>query len=267
MKKIIVLTILTLVIFCSYGKLGEISFQINLSKNKLNYNETYFVDLNGDKYNEEIKLKSYRDKKDNFVVDLYINNKLKEKYKDKNHISVHLYDFNKIDENKEIYVILGNEIENIKSNIFIYCDDNKSNNFKIDGNIMNNDDKNGNIKISYTSTDSSSKFMNYSKVVGGDPIVINDLYKRVFNYDLVDIEYKEVQVVGSSKEKEYIAKDEIIVYETNVGDVKAYTISKGDKIKLVSLYDYNDNQYIKVVNEKGRYGWIKIGNKQLFEKA
>lgn len=267
MKKIIVLTILALVIFCNYEKLSETFFQINLSQNKLNYNETYLFDLNGDGDDEEIKLKSYKDKKDNFVVDLYINNKLKERYKDKNYISVHLYDFNKIDEHKEIYVVLGNKIENIESNIFIYCDDNESNNFTINGSIINNDDKNGNIKISYASTDSSSNFRNYSRVVDGEPMVIDYLYKRVFNCDFVDVEHKEVQVVGSSKEKEYIAKDEIIVYETNVGDVKAYTISKGDKIKLVSLYNYNDNQYIKVVNEKGRYGWIKIDNKQLFEEV
>ena len=76
---------------------------------------------------------------------------------------------------------------------------------------------------------------------------------------------KEVKVVGHSKEREYSTKEETIVYETNLGNVKAYTLFKGDKIKLVSLYNYDGNECIKVVNEEGRYGWIKVEDKQLFE--
>ncbi|WP_434797102.1 hypothetical protein [Terrisporobacter vanillatitrophus] len=265
MKRIIVLIVLAVVIFLNYDKIDEIFFQMSLSQNQLKYDEIYFFDLNEDGENEEIKLKSYRDKEDNFIVDLYINNKLKQKYKDENNISVHIYDFNKVDNKKEIYLILGNKNENSKINIFTYYGENKGYNIKMNGKIINNDDKNGTMKITYASTDDSSDFNNYSKVIGGEPIFINYVYKRKFDCDFTDIGKKEVQVVGSNKENEYIAKDEIIVYETNVGNVEAYTLSKGDKIKLVSLYNYDDNQCIKVVNKEGRYGWIKVEDKQLFE--
>ena len=96
MKKTVVLIILAIVLFYNYEKIDEVIFQMNLSKNRLNYDETYFFDLNGDGKSEEIKLKSYKDKKNNFIVDLYINKKLKEKYKYENNIRAHIYDFNKI---------------------------------------------------------------------------------------------------------------------------------------------------------------------------
>ncbi|MCC3867443.1 hypothetical protein [Terrisporobacter mayombei] len=266
MKKIIVLIVLAVVIFFNYDKIDEIFFQMNLSQNHLNYDEKYFFDLNGDGEREEIKLESYKDKQDNFIVNLYINNKLQEKYEDENNISVHIYDFNKMDNKKEIYVILGDKLENSKINIFTYCNKNKKYNFKTNGRIINNDDKNGTMKITYGTTDDSANYNHYSKVIGGEPIFINYVYKRKLDCDFINIDKKEAQVVGISKENKYIVKDETIVYETNVGDVKAYTLLKGDKIKLVSLYNYDGNQCIKVVNEQGRYGWIKIEEKQIFEK-
>lgn len=265
MKKSMGLIVLVMIIFYNYEKINEVLFEINLSKNQLNYNETYSFDLNGDRNNEKIKLKSYKDEQNNFIVDLYINNRLEEKYKYEDNISVYIYDFNKVDRYKEIYVASGNKIENSKMNIFIYNDEGKSNNFTMDGRAINNDDKNGTIKITYASTKNSSNFDYYSKVVGGEPIAIDYIYKRVLYCDLIDVEKKEVKVVGSSKEKEYTVNDEIIVYETNMGDVKAYTLSKGDKIKLISLYDNNDNHCIKLVNREGRYGWVKVEDKQLFQ--
>ena len=266
MRKIIGLIVLAVVIFYNYDKIDEVFFQMNLSQNQLNYDESYFLDLNGDGENEEIKLESYKDKKDNFIVDLYINNELREKYRDKNNISVHIYDFNKMDKHKEVYIISGNKIENNKTNIFIYCDDNKNYNFTMDGRVINNNDKNGSIKVAYASTDDSLNFNHYSKVIGGDPIIINYLHKRVLQSNVIDVEKSEVEVAGISKEKEYRVKNETIVYETNVGNVKAYTLSKNDKIRLISLYNYGGNQCIKVVNEEGRYGWIKLEDKQLFEE-
>lgn len=266
MRKVIGLIVLTAVIFYNYDKIDESFFQMNLSQNQLNYEESYFLDLNGDGENEEIKLESYKDKKDNFIVDLYINNELKEKYKDENNISAYIYDFNKMDKHKEVYIILGDEIESNKTNIFIYCDDNKNYNFTMDGRVINNNDKNGSIKVAYASTDDSLNFNHYSKVIGGDPIIINYLHKRVLQSNVIDVEKSEVEVAGISKEKEYRVKNETIVYETNVGNVKAYTLSKNDKIRLISLYNYGGNQCIKVVNEEGRYGWIKLEDKQLFEE-
>jgi len=265
MKKIIVLIVLAVVIFFNYDKIDEIFFQMNLSQNYLNYDETYFFDLNGDGEREEIKLESYKDKQDNFIVNLYINNKLQEKYEDENNINVHIYDFNKMDDKKEIYVILGNKLENSKINIFTYCNKNKKYNVTMNGRIINNDDKNGTMKITYGTTDDSANYNHYNKVIGGKPIFINYVYKRKHDCDFTDIDKKEAQVVGSSEENEYIVKDETIVYETNVGNVKAYTLSKGDRIKLASLYNYDDNKCIKIVNEEGRYGWIKVEYKQLFE--
>lgn len=265
MKKVIGVIIFSTIIFYNYDRIEENFFKMNLAQNQLNYDETYFFDLNGDGDNEEIKLESYKDKKGDFIVDLYINSKLKETYYDENNMSVHIYDFNKIDKNKEICVISGDEIENYKTNLFIYYNENKNYNFIMSGRIINNNDKNGTIKISYSNTDNSSNFSHYSKVTGEEPIVINYIYKRVFHFELVDVDEKEVKVVGNSKEKEYMVKEETIVYETNVGDVEAYTLFKGDKIKLVSLYNYNGNECIKVVNEEGRYGWIKIEDKQFFE--
>lgn len=263
MKKIAGLMVLIIVIFYNYEKLHEVLFQIDLSKNQLNYDEAYFFDLNGDGCNEEIKLESYKDEKDDLIVDLYINKKLEKKYKYNSNVRAYIYDFNKVDKYKEIYINSGDKIEKSKIDLFIYNENNKSENFTMHGSVINNDNKNGTIKIAYSTTDNSSNFNQYSKVIGGDSIVINHLYKRVLNSDLVDVEKKEAKVEGLSKEKEYTVKDKTIVYETNRGDVKAYTLSKGDKIKLVSLYDYQDNKCIKIVNTDGRYGWIKIKDKQI----
>lgn len=265
MKKIIGLIVLAIIIFYNYEKIDEALFQINLYKNQLNYNETYYFDLNGDGENEEIMLESHKDEKNNYIVDLYINKKLKEKYKYENNINVYIFDFNKIDKYREICVVLGNKIENSKTNIFIYDDKNNSKNFIMHGSVINNDDKNGTIKVAYSSTDDSSNFSHYSKVTG-DTIIINHLYKRVLHCDLINVEKKEAKVVGFSKEKEYSVRYKTIVYETNRGDVKAYTLSRGDKIKLISLYNYDDNQCIKIMNEDGRYGWVKIKSNQVFEE-
>lgn len=267
MKKTVVLIILASIIFYNYSKIEEAFFQMKLSRNQLSYDKSYFFDLNGDGDDEEIKLKSYKDKENNFIVDLYINDELKETYKDANYISVYMNDFNKIDKHKEICVILGNNIENNKTNIFIYYGENETDNFIINGRIINNDDKNGIVKIAYGSTDNSLNFKNYSKVIGENSITVNYIYKRVLHFGILDIEEREVKVVGESKEKEYVSKYETTVYETNVGDAKAYILSKGDKIKLVSLYNYGNSKCIKIVNEEGRYGWIKVENKQLFEEV
>ena len=267
MKKTVILIILVSVIFYNYNKIEEVFFQMKLSQNKLNYDQMYHLDLNGDGEDEKINIKSYKDKNDNLIVDLYINEKLKETYKDSSYISVHMYDFNKMDKHKEICVILGNNIEKIKTNIFIYYNENETNNSIISGRIITNDDKNGIIKITYGSTYNSLDFKDYSKVIGEDYISVNYIYKRVVHFGILDVEQKEVKVVGSNMEKEYISKYETIVYETNIGDAKAYTLSKGDKVKLVSLYNYENSKCIKIVNEEGRYGWIKVENKQLFEEV
>lgn len=267
MKKTVLLIILASIIFYNYNKIEETFFQIKLSRNQLSYDKDYFFDLNGDGSDEEIKLKSYKNEENNFIIDLYINDKLKETYEDENYISAYIHDFNKIDRHKEICVILGNNIEKSKTNIFIYYDETETDNFIIDGRIINNDDKNGTIKIAYGSTDNSLNFKNYSKVIGENFITVNYIYKRVLHFGILDLEEREVKVIGDSKEKEYVAKYETTVYETNVGDAKAYTLSKGDKIKLVSLYNYKNSKCIKIVNEEGRYGWIKVENKQLFEEV
>lgn len=267
MKKIAILIIMTYLIFHNYEKIDEVFFQINLSRNKLNYNEDYFFDLNGDSNHEKIKLISTKDKNGNVLVSLYINDKLEEKYKDENNVSVHIYDFNKVDKNKEIYVTLGNKFEYSKINIFTYNNEGKSENITMDGRIVNNDDKSGRIKIAYGNNKHSPLFNNYSQVIGGESIVIDYIYKRVVGCDLEDVEISEVKVVGDSEEKEYIAKEDIAVYETKLGNVKAYTISKGEKIKLVSLCNHNNNQSIKVVNKEGRYGWVKVENKQIFQSV
>lgn len=265
MKKIIVILIVVIAIFNNSEKVDENFFKMNLFENQLNYNQVYFFDLNGDKINEEIILKSYNDKKNNFVVDLYINDKLKEKYKDKNNINVYIYDFYKIDNQKEIYITLGDNIQNSKSNIFIYSNDNKSNNFSIHGSIINNNDKSGNVVISNATTDDLLRYENYSKVIGEDYIRLDNIQKRIFDDKFVDVEEKEIKVAEASKGYEYVAKEEVMVYETNIGHVNAYILSNGDKISLVSLYNHGKEKCIKIVNKEGRYGWIKVYDKQLFE--
>lgn len=266
MKKTVILIILLSIIFYNYTKIEEIFFQMKLYQNQLSYDKNYCFDLNGDGIDEEIKLKSHNDKDGSFIVDLYINNKLKETYIDENYVSAYICNFNKMDNHKEICVILGDNIENNKTNIFIYYNKNETNNFIFDGRIIHNDDKNGLVKISYGNIENSLSFSDYGKVMGEDCITVNYIYKRVLHFGIIDVEEREAKVIGNSKEKEYVAKYETTVYETNIGDAKAYMLSKGDKIKLVSLYNYENNKCIKIVNEDGRYGWIKIKNEQLFDK-
>ena len=143
--------------------------------------------------------------------------------------------------------------------------ENNSNNFTIKGKLINNDEKVGVIKVAHASTEDSPIFENFSKILGGEHIDIEYNYKRIQACEVLDEEKKEVNVSGNTKEKEYIAQEEIVVYETNKGNVKAYTLSKGDKVKLRSLYSYEQDKYIKVVNEEGRYGWIKLEDNQILE--
>ena len=145
----------------------------------------------------------------------------------------------------------------------MYEEDKESENYHLNGKIINNDDKTGLIKIANGSTVDSSTFESFNNVIGGESININYSYKRVVKNELIDVEDKEVAVVGMSKNKEYIALEDIIVYETNMGDAKAYTLYKDDTVKLTSLYSSGDNKCIKVVNKEGRYGWIKISENQI----
>lgn len=266
MKRMAVLLILLSIIFYNYSKIEEAFFQMKLNQNKLNYDIDYYFDLNNDGVDEKIKLEKNNDDNNIIIVDLYINEKLTETYTDEKYISAYICDFNKMDNHKEIYFTLGNNRENSKTNIFIYYDGNETDNFILDGTIVHNDDKSGLIKIAYGNIKNSLNFTDYGKVLDENSIRVNYIYKRVLNFGVIDIKEKEVKVVGISKEIEYIAENEINVYETNIGDSDAYILSKGDKVKLVSLYNYGDTKSIKIVNEEGRYGWIKIKNKQLFHK-
>lgn len=267
MKRTALLLILLAIMFYNYSKIEEAFFQMKLNQNKLNYDIDYYFDLNSDGIDEKIKLKLNSDNQDKFVVDLYINDKLKETYIDEKYINAYICNFNKMDKHKEICFIIGYNIEDSKTNMFIYYDENEGNNFILDGRIVHNDDKNGLIKISYGNIKNSLNFSDYGKVLGDDSINVNYIYKRVLHFGIVDVEEKEAKVIGTSKDIEYAAKYETNVYETNIGDARAYILSKGDKIKLVSLYNYGDDKCIKIVNEEGRYGWIKIEDKQLFDRV
>ena len=198
------------------------------------------------------------------LVNLYINNELKYEYTGGENLQFYIYDFNKFDKIKELCITSGNDSRNYETNIFMYNKDN-SNNFTIKGKLINNDEKVGVIKVAHASTEDSPIFENFSKILGGEHIDIEYNYKRIQACEVLDEEKKEVNVSGNSKEKEYIAQEEIVVYETNKGNVKAYTLSKGDKVKLRSLYSYEQDKYIKVVNEEGRYGWIKLEDNQILE--
>ena len=264
MKKTIIFTIVALLLYNNYEYINEIFFLSNLSKYELNCNKTYNYDLNEDGNLEEIKLETYKTDNENYVVNLYINNELKYEYTGGENLQFYIYDFNKFDKIKELCITSGNDSRNYETNIFMYNKDN-SNNFTIKGKLINNDEKVGVIKVAHASTEDSPIFENFSKILGGEHIYIEYNYKRIQACEVLDEEKKEVNVSGNTKEKEYIAQEEIVVYETNKGNVKAYTLSKGDKVKLRSLYSYEQDKYIKVVNEEGRYGWIKLEDNQILE--
>ena len=261
MKKTIIFTIVALLLYNNYEYINEIFFLSNLSKYELNCNKTYNYDLNEDGNLEEIKLETYKTDNENYVGNLYINNELKYEYTGGENLQFYIYDFNKFDKIKELCITSGNDSRNYETNIFMYNKYN-SNNFTIKGKLINNDEKVGVIKVAHASTEDSPIFENFSKILGGEHIDIEYNYKRIQACEVLDEEKKEVNVSGNSKEKEYIAQEEIVVYETNKGNVKAYTLSK---VKLRSLYSYEQDKYIKVVNEEGRYGWIKLEDNQILE--
>ena len=263
MKRIFIGIIICVFLLNNYETIHQYIFTYSLLKNELKQNETYNYDLDGNGVKEKIVIEKYKDVYGNFIGNLYINDELKYRYADEESINMYLYDFNKIDNRKEICVIMGTNDNNYKTNIFMYEEDKESENYHLNGKIINNDDKTGLIKIANGSTVDSSTFESFNNVIGGESININYSYKRVVKNELIDVEDKEVAVVGMSKNKEYIALEDIIVYETNMGDAKAYTLYKDDTVKLTSLYSSGDNKCIKVVNKEGRYGWIKISENQI----
>ena len=69
----------------------------------------------------------------------------------------------------------------------------------------------------------------------------------------------------SSKEYQYKAAKSFSVY-TTVGSKKVtYTVKKGDMVTFNSLYVTNTRKaYFRIVNSKGKTGWIKSTQENLF---
>lgn len=234
----------------------------------------YYYDLDNNGKKEKIYYKqSYKDSTGKYTIYLYINGKL---MKTKTAYSglvywdykVTIYDFNKKDKYKEIAVELYDEMYNTYTGIMRYKSG-KLTEYKIDPHNLR-----GAVNYSTIYAENIRK----TTPDGYIHLEVRDLYGEKFmgNYT-VEVKYKvdnngvskpstyTFNTLNITKSNNYIAKNKMYAYTTTALSKKAFTISKGSKVKVYSMYKSKGGTvYLKVKNSSGKYGWIKVGSSLVF---
>ena len=68
------------------------------------------------------------------------------------------------------------------------------------------------------------------------------------------------------RKNKYIAAKNLTAYTSTKGTKKAFTIKKNSSAHIYALYKNGNKRYIKVKNNAGKYGYIKVGSSMLFKE-
>lgn len=221
---------------------------------KAKNNTTYKYDLDGDGKKEKIRY--YYEGEE---VELYINGIKVETYESLEKPVVSICDFNKKD--KSLDIVVKTEVENcyICSYIVNYSKG-KVINHCLWGDICSFDSNTGIFKFfnyGYPDNDEYTEehpeYIFYSCIGDFDTIV----YYKVNKTSVKMKKSYSYEVASYVKTHKYKMKKKVTAYKSPTSKTKAFTLKVGEKMNIVRLYSNNNNQYIKVKNSKGKYGYVK----------
>ena len=72
--------------------------------------------------------------------------------------------------------------------------------------------------------------------------------------------------ISAVKDNKYIANQNLTAYTSTNSSQKAFTIKKNQPVHVYALYQNGNKRYIKVKNNAGKYGYVKIGASLIFTK-
>ena len=68
------------------------------------------------------------------------------------------------------------------------------------------------------------------------------------------------------KQNKYVAAKNLTAYTSTSGKTRKYTVKKGSKVKIYSLYRKGNSKLIKIKNSSNQFAYIKAGSSLLFEQ-
>ena len=221
---------------------------------KLKIGTTYKYDIDGDKDKDRIKLTFSKD-----ALVLEINNTYKrlEDFGAGDEV-VRLYNFNKKDKS---YTFVYEKDRGLSARILKF----KNNKCMMDKTIKNEYivgyDDSGNIKLD---GEIGNKFDEAFFKAFGIYIDIGN-YRKININDYKITESKYADVDSYVKDIYFKANNTMTAYKSPTTSSKAFTVKKGDKVRIYQYYMSGSNKRIKIKNSSGKYGWIKYSGKQLFK--
>ena len=226
--------------------------------NKAKYGVTYKYDLDGDGKKEKIKCKT-SNKVDGCPkeLDLYINGRLVKKYETLGIPVLSIYDFNRKDKSLDIIIQSDEEDGYVSTNILKY-NKGKIKNYEYGGFLDSFNSNTGIIKMvsyGYPSKDYNSGFSN---CIGDFAVKVP--YK-VNKTNINMILSNSYDVANNVREHKYKMKKQVVTYKNPTSKEKSFTLKKGEKMNVISLYKKGKYEYIRVKNSKNKYGYIKSQSK------
>lgn len=219
---------------------------------------TYKYDLDGDGKKEKIKCKVYiKSEYYCYVLDLYVNGKKVKKYESLGTPVLSIYDFNRKDKSLDILVKSEEEDGYVLTNISKY-NKGKIKNYEYWGFLDSFNSNTGIIKMvnyGYPSNDYNSGFYN---CIGDFDVKVP--YK-VNKTSIKMISSNSYDVANYVKKHKYKMEEQVVTYKSPNSKKKSFTLKKGEKMNIISLYKKEKNEYIKVKNGKNKYGYIKVQSK------
>ena len=248
----------TMLVVSVFGLSSSNSYAATSCIKKLSLNTTYKYDIDGDGDKDTIKAYVSKDKlllKVNKCVktlNSQYSSDLKSSY------AVKLYDFNKKDKSLDIvysYIpddVAETRILKFKNNT---CEVNK---FYYDSEVYSYNPSNGMVTFREYF---EGRYKDFTKVLGSftcySKVKVNG-YKLSNQYT--------ANTISAVKDNKYIANQNLTAYTSTNSSQKAFTIKKNQPVHVYALYQNGNKRYIKVKNNAGKYGYVKIGASLIFTK-
>ena len=219
-------------------------------------NVTYKYDIDGDGDKDTIKVFKSKDK-----VLLKVNKCVKTVIYDCGSncsYNVKIYDLNKNDKSSEIIVYYSDD-DSYCTRILKFKDNTcKLNVSYNDAQLSSYTSKNG--IVTFTEYD-CGRYNKFAKAIGDfgcySKVKVNG-YKLSNQYT--------ANTISAVKDNKYIATQNLTAYTSTNSSQKAFTIKKNQPVHVYALYQNGNKRYIKVKNNAGKYGYVKIGASLIFTK-
>ena len=219
-------------------------------------NVTYKYDIDGDGDKDTIKVFKSKDK-----VLLKVNKCVKTVIYDCGSncsYNVKIYDLNKNDKSSEIIVYYSDD-DSYCTRILKFKDNTcKLNVSYNDAQLSSYTSKNG--IVTFTEYD-CGRYNKFAKAIGDfgcySKVKVNG-YKLSNQYT--------ANTISAVKDNKYIANQNLTAYTSTNSRQKAFTIKKNQPVHVYALYQNGNKRYIKVKNNAGKYGYVKIGASLIFTK-